>query len=145
MVWFCFGKENNSSRRVILKIELERNNLNSILSRSAVTPVSPPLLAQAKACHGRATHEQQCLSQKSYYRRKIVEKGKLKTTNFSGDEVQETGKIKRKEDLGTRVGERPVRRACSVHEGSMLITHKNTCSIVFPNACGTKRGAVEAW
>ena len=24
--------------------------------------------------------------------RKIVEKGKLKTTNFSGDEVQETGK-----------------------------------------------------
>jgi len=35
--------------------------------------------------------------------RKIVEKGKLKTTNFSGDEVQETGKIKRKEDLGTRV------------------------------------------
>jgi len=28
--------------------------------------------------------------------RKIVEKGKLKTTNFSGDEVQETGKIKRK-------------------------------------------------
>jgi len=39
--------------------------------------------------------------------RKIVEKGKLKTTNFSGDEVQETGKIKRKEDLDIRVGERP--------------------------------------
>ena len=38
--------------------------------------------------------------------RKIVEKGKLKTTNLSGDEVQETGKIKRKEDLGIRVGER---------------------------------------
>jgi len=37
--------------------------------------------------------------------RKIIEKGKLQTTlNFSGDEVQETGKIKRKEDLGTRVG-----------------------------------------
>jgi len=53
--------------------------------------------------------------------RKIVEKGKLKTTNFSGDEVQETGKIKRKEDLGTRVGDRPVGRACSVHEGSMLM------------------------
>ena len=120
--------------------------------------------------------------------RKIVEKGKLKTANLSGDEVQETGKIKRKEDLGTRVGERLVRRACSVHEGSMLmksrsrkafgqgvgdikgtpifvrfdfagtyslaeemkfnidmkaviaidgiLTHKNTCSIVFPNACG---------
>jgi len=47
---------------------------------------------------------------------KIIEKGKLKTTNFSGDELQETGKIKRKEDLGTRVGERPVRRACSVHD-----------------------------
>ena len=41
MIWFCFGKENNSSRRVILKIELELNNLNSILSRSAVTPVFP--------------------------------------------------------------------------------------------------------
>jgi len=25
-VWFFFGKENNSSRRVILKIELELNN-----------------------------------------------------------------------------------------------------------------------
>jgi len=43
--------------------------------------------------------------------RKIVEKGKLKTTNLSGDEVQETWKLKRKEDLGIRVGERPVRRA----------------------------------
>ena len=41
MIWFCFGKENNSSRRVILKIELELNNLNSILSRSVVTPVFP--------------------------------------------------------------------------------------------------------
>jgi len=40
-VWFFFGKENNSSRRVILKIELELNNLHSILSRSAVTPVFP--------------------------------------------------------------------------------------------------------
>jgi len=33
--------ENSSSRRVILKIELELNNLNSILSRSAMTPVFP--------------------------------------------------------------------------------------------------------
>jgi len=41
MIWFYFGKENNSSRRVILKIELEKNNLNSNLSRSAVTPVFP--------------------------------------------------------------------------------------------------------
>ena len=41
MVGFCFGRENNSSRRVILKIELELNNLNSILSRSAVTLVFP--------------------------------------------------------------------------------------------------------
>jgi len=57
--------------------------------------------------------------------RKIVEKGKLKTTNLSGDEVQETGKIKRKEDLGTRVGERPVRRACSVHEGCMLMKSRS--------------------
>ena len=53
--------------------------------------------------------------------RKIVEKGKLKTTNMSGDEVQETGKIKRKEDLGTQVGERPVRGACYMHEGGMLM------------------------
>ena len=57
--------------------------------------------------------------------RKIVEKGKLKTTNFSGDEVQETGKIKRKIDLDTRVGERLVRRACSVHEGSMLMKSRS--------------------
>jgi len=57
--------------------------------------------------------------------RKIVEKGKIKTTNFSGDEVQETGKIKRKKDLGTRVTERPVRRACSVHEGSMLMKSRS--------------------
>ena len=57
--------------------------------------------------------------------RKIVEKGKLKTTNLSGDEVQETGKIKRKEDQDTRVGERPVRRACSVHEGSMLMKSRS--------------------
>ena len=41
MIVFCFGKENDSSRRVILKIGLELNNLNSILSRSAVTPVFP--------------------------------------------------------------------------------------------------------
>ena len=34
--WFCFGEENNSSRRVILKIELELNDLNSILSRSGM-------------------------------------------------------------------------------------------------------------
>ena len=57
--------------------------------------------------------------------RKIVEKGKLKTTNLSGDEVQETGKIKRKEDLDIRVGERLVKRACSVHEGSMLMKSRS--------------------
>jgi len=57
-------------------------------------------------------------------KRKIVEKGKLKTTNLLGDEVQETGKIKKKEDLGIRVSERPVRRACSVHEGSKLMTRR---------------------
>jgi len=48
MVWFCFGKENNSSRRVMLKIELELNNLNSILSRSDVTPVFPRHLRRTK-------------------------------------------------------------------------------------------------
>jgi len=56
--------------------------------------------------------------------RKIVEKGKLKQQTFQcqgkGDEVQETPK-KRKEDLGTRVGERPVRRVCCMHEGGMLM------------------------
>jgi len=52
MIWFCFGEESNSSRRVILKIELELNNLNSILSQSAVTPVFPLPLAQVKACRG---------------------------------------------------------------------------------------------
>jgi len=57
--------------------------------------------------------------------RKIVEKGKLKTTSLSGDEVQETGKIKKKEDLGIRVGERPVRRACSLHEGTMLMKSRS--------------------
>ena len=41
MFGFFFGKANNSSRRVISKIELELNNLNSILSLSAVTPVFP--------------------------------------------------------------------------------------------------------
>ena len=41
MIWFCLGEESNSSRRVILKIELELNNLNSVLSRSAMTPVFP--------------------------------------------------------------------------------------------------------
>jgi len=70
--------------------------------------------------------------------RKIVEKGKLKTTNFSGDEVQETGKIKRKEDLGTRVGERAVRRACSVHEGSMLM--KSRSSQAFGQGVGDIEG-----
>jgi len=45
MVGFCFGEENNSSLRVILKIEPELNNLNSILSRSAVTPVFPRILS----------------------------------------------------------------------------------------------------
>ena len=57
--------------------------------------------------------------------RKIVEKGKLISTNLSGDEVQETGEIKRKQDIGIRVGERPVRRACSVHEGSMLMKRRS--------------------
>jgi len=43
--------------------------------------------------------------------------------------VQETGKIKRKEDLGTRVGGRPVRRPCSVHEGSMLMKSRSRQAI----------------
>ena len=43
-------EENNSLRRVILKIELELNNLNSSLSRSAVTPVSPKRELEATPC-----------------------------------------------------------------------------------------------
>ena len=38
--------------------------------------------------------------------------------------MQETGK-KRKKDLGTRVSERPVSRACSMHEGSMLMKSRS--------------------
>ena len=56
MIWVCFGEESISSRRVILKIELELNSLNSILSWSAVTPVFPLPLAQVKACRGWSTH-----------------------------------------------------------------------------------------
>jgi len=52
--------------------------------------------------------------------RKIVEKRKLKTTNFSKDEVQETGKIKEKEDLCTRVGERPVKERVPCMQGACL-------------------------
>jgi len=36
------------------------------------------------------------------------------------EEVQETKK-KEKEDLGTWVGERPARAACSIYEGGMLM------------------------
>jgi len=63
--------------------------------------------------------------------RKIVEKGKLKTTNsrLFSVKAKETKcrkqERKRKEDLGTRVGERPVRRACSMHEGSMLMKSRS--------------------
>ena len=53
--------------------------------------------------------------------RKVVEEGKLKTTNFSGDKVHETGKIKVKEDVGSRVSQWLVRKTCSVHEGSILL------------------------
>jgi len=125
MIWVCFGKENNSSRRVILKIELELNNLNSILSRSAVTQVFPLTLAQVKTCRGEPLINNSVYPKNHITERKIVEKGKLKTTSFSGDEVQETGKIKRKEDLGTRVDEMPVRRACSVREGSMRMKSRS--------------------
>jgi len=38
--------------------------------------------------------------------------------------VQETKK-KRKEDLGTQVGEKPVGRACSMHEGGMLMKSRS--------------------
>jgi len=42
MLWFCFGKKITLREGLfIVKIELELNNLKSILSRSAVTPVFP--------------------------------------------------------------------------------------------------------
>jgi len=37
MIGFFFSEENTSSRRVILKIELELSNINTIVSLSAVT------------------------------------------------------------------------------------------------------------
>ena len=52
--------------------------------------------------------------------------------------MQETGGKKRKEDLGTRVGERLVRRACSVHEGSMLM--KSRSSQAFGQGVGDIEG-----
>jgi len=90
MVGFCFSTEENSLRRVILKIELriKQPKLNLVtVGRDSSFP-SPPGAGK-------------------------------------GMPWQETGKIKRKEDLDTRVGERPVRRACSVHEGSMLMKSRS--------------------
>jgi len=93
-----------------------------------VTPVFPLPLALVKACRG-CDHQQQCLSQKSYYRKEIVEKGKLKTAKLFSVKAKETRcrkqAKKRKEDLGTRVGERPVRRACPLNEGSMLMKSRS--------------------
>jgi len=61
--------------------------------------------------------------QKSYEKRKIVEKGKPKTTTIQcrdkGEEVQQTKRFTGKEDLGTRVGERPVRAACAIKGASL--------------------------
>jgi len=58
----------------------------------------------------------------------LSRRGNLKQQTFQcqgkGDEVQETKK-KRKEDLGTQVGEKPVGRACSMHEGSMLMKSRS--------------------
>ena len=71
--------------------------------------------------------------------RKIVEKWKLKKTNFSRRRGAGNREIKRKEDLGTQVGERPVRRACSVHEGSMLM--KSRSRQAFGQGVGDIEGA----
>ena len=95
------------------------------MSRSAVTPVFPFPLAQVRHAVAEPLTNNSVYPKNHNTERKIVEKGKLNTKNFSGAEVQETGKIKRKEDLGTRVGERPVRRACSVHEESMLMKSRS--------------------
>jgi len=119
-----------------------------------------------------------------------------RTKNLSVPRQRRRDAGNKKKDLGTRFRERPVRRACSMHEGGMLVksrsrqgfgqgvidiegtptlesldfagtyslaeemifnidvtaaiamdrilTHKNTYSIVFPHACGAKRGAVKA-
>ena len=91
--------------------------------------------------------------------------GETKNNKLFSAEAKETRCRKqekmRKEDLGTRVSERPVRRVCSMHEGSMLMKSRSrqafgqgvsniegtptlVYSIVFTNACGAKRRAVEA-
>jgi len=63
------------------------------------------------------------LSQKPYYRKENSREGETKNNKLFNFKAKETRcrkqEKKRKEDLGTRVGERPVRRACSMHEGSM--------------------------
>jgi len=61
-----------------LKIEPELNNLNSIWSRSAVTPVFLLPLAQVKACCGWPLINNSAYPKKHIKERKIVEKGKLR-------------------------------------------------------------------
>ena len=104
-----------------LKIELELNNLNSVLSRSTVTPIFPLPLAQAYhvrgrpvtrgadvvrgrvvtmlyryRCRGWVIHLQQCLSQKTYKRNEDSRGGQTKTTNFLDFSVEEKERGHRK-------------------------------------------------
>jgi len=75
-----------------------------------VTPVFPLPLAQVKVYRDCETLINNSVYLKNHItERKIVEKGKLKTPNLSGDEVEETGKIKKREEIVIRVGERLVR------------------------------------
>ena len=62
-----------------------------------------------------------------YNRKETSREGKLKTTNSVKTKRTNCRKQekKRKEDLGTRVSERLVRRACSMHEGSMLMKSRS--------------------
>jgi len=66
---------------------------------------------------------------KSYSRKENSREGETKNNKLFSVKAKETRcrkqEKKRKEDLGTRVGERPVRRACSMHEGSMLMKSRS--------------------
>ena len=115
--WFYLGEERWLLAKGYVKDKnmIKRPKLNPVTV--TVTPVFPLPLAQAKACRG---WDKKIILKKG----KSTRWGNQKQQNFQcrgkGEEVQETKK-KGKEDPGTRVGERPVRAARSMHERSMLM------------------------
>jgi len=99
------------------KMELEWNNLSSVLSRSTVTPIFPPPLSPW--CRQRHAVAEPLINRSVYPKknindRKIVKKGKQKQEKNS---VSRGGTGKR--EKGRSVGKRPVRGACCMHQGPM--------------------------